>query len=217
MQHNQIHIHILLPPCQILAQRNPITDKMKTDGEKFLPTPLTTLKLTIFSQKQIKATLLKILIKQFVLKHVFLWNTLNIYSLITEDVTMAVSLTFSLDFKELGCSFCQSHGGVSLGRHTGPVVQVALWACRAAVDAIWTTDGLKEEVNLCNQWLCESENSTSSNTAFPPPSSSPGPLLQLPSFMSLCAFSNWKAIEQSSGEGLVHWRISLPWFCSVFS
>lgn len=114
---------------------------------------------------------------------------------------MAVSLTFSLDFKELGCSFCQCHGGVSLGRLTGPVVQVALWACRAAVGAIWTTDGLKEVVNLCNQWLCESENSTSSNTAFPPPSCSPGPLLQLPSFMSLCAFSNWKAFEQSSGEG----------------
>lgn len=51
MQHNQIYIsHILLPPCQILAQRNPITDKMKTDGEKLLPTPLKTLKLTNFSQ-----------------------------------------------------------------------------------------------------------------------------------------------------------------------
>lgn len=65
MQHNQIYIsHILLPSCQILAQRNPITDKMKTDGEKLLPTPLKTLKLTNFSQKQIKATLLKILIKR---------------------------------------------------------------------------------------------------------------------------------------------------------
>lgn len=62
MQHNQIYIsHILLPPCQILAQRNPITDKMKTDGEKLLPTPLKTLKLTNFSQKQTKATLLKII------------------------------------------------------------------------------------------------------------------------------------------------------------
>lgn len=73
MQHNQIYIsHILLPLCQNLAQGNPVTDKMKTDGEKHLPTPLKMLKLMNFSQKQIKATLLKILIKQFVLKHVFL-------------------------------------------------------------------------------------------------------------------------------------------------
>lgn len=78
MQHNQIYIsHILLPPCQILAQRNPITDKMKTDGEKLLPTPLKTLKLTNFSQTD-EGNITEDINKTFVLKHVFLWNTLNI-------------------------------------------------------------------------------------------------------------------------------------------
>lgn len=55
-------------------------------------------------------------------------------------------LTFALCCHEL----CHSsrdlgdHGGLSLSWHTGAVGQVTLCACRAAVDVIWTTDGLEE-------------------------------------------------------------------------